>query len=122
MAPERAKKMSANSNLKQKIKKGNNGKFQGKKERFNKHQMQEPVKKAIPKPVTLEIEVPDEISVGELASRLKKTAVDVIKKLMSLGQMASVSDIIDFDTACIVAEECLVSDFEHVVNYSAHVY
>ena len=101
-----------NVQTKQKIKKGNNGKFQNKKDRFNKHQqMQEPVKKAIPKPVTLEIEVPDEISVGELASRLKKTAVDVIKKLMSLGQMASVSDIIDFDTACIIAEE-----FEAIVK------
>ncbi len=93
-----------NVQTKQKIKKNNNPKFQGKKDRFNK-QMQQPVKKEIPKPVKLEIEVPDEISVGELASRLKKTAVDVIKKLMSLGMMASVSDMIDFDTACIVAEE-----------------
>ena len=93
-----------NVQTKQKIKKNNNPKFQGKKDRFNK-QMQQPVKKEIPKPVKLEIEVPDEISVGELASRLKKTAVDVIKKLMTLGMMASVSDIIDFDTACIVAEE-----------------
>jgi len=53
----------------------------------------------------LKIEIPDEISVGELATRLKQTATTVIKKLMSLGVMASISEIIDFDTAALVAEE-----------------
>ena len=53
----------------------------------------------------LKIEIPDEISVGELATRLKQTATTVIKKLMSLGVMASISEIIDFDTASLVAEE-----------------
>ena len=49
--------------------------------------------------------IPDEITVGELALRLKATAAQVIKKLMSLGVMASISDTIDFDTASIVAME-----------------
>ena len=53
----------------------------------------------------LKIMIPDEISVGELASRLKSQATVVIKKLMSLGVMASVSELIDFDTASLVAEE-----------------
>ena len=53
----------------------------------------------------LKVEIPDEISVGELASRLKVTATTVIKKLMALGVMASVSQLIDFDTASLVAEE-----------------
>lgn len=53
----------------------------------------------------LKIMIPDEISVGELASRLKAQATVVIKKLMSLGVMASVSELIDFDTASLVAEE-----------------
>lgn len=53
----------------------------------------------------LKVAIPDEISVGELASRLKLTASEVIKKLMKLGVMASISDAVDFDTACIVAEE-----------------
>ena len=53
----------------------------------------------------LKIEIPDEISVGELATRLKVTATTVIKKLMSLGVMASISELIDFDTAALVAEE-----------------
>lgn len=53
----------------------------------------------------LRISIPDEISVGELSNRLKLTASQVVKKLMSLGVMASVSDTVDFDTATIVAEE-----------------
>lgn len=51
------------------------------------------------------ITVGDEITVGELASRLKMTAAEVIKKLFSLGQMATVNEVIDYDTAEIVATE-----------------
>ena len=53
----------------------------------------------------LVIKVPDEITVGELASMLKMTASEVIKKLFSLGVMATVHEVIDFDTAEIVATE-----------------
>ena len=53
----------------------------------------------------IEITVGDEITVGELASRLKKTASEVIKQLMLLGVMASVTETIDYDTAEIVATE-----------------
>ena len=53
----------------------------------------------------LKVQIPDEITVGELASRLKQTASNVIKKLMGVGVMASVSQVVDFDTAAIVAEE-----------------
>jgi translation initiation factor IF-2 len=55
------------------------------------------------KPIT--ITVGDTITVGELASRLKATAAEVIKKLMQLGVMATVNQEIDFDTAFLVAEE-----------------
>ncbi len=51
------------------------------------------------------ITVGDEITVGELASRLKMTAAEVIKKLFTLGMMASVNEVIDYDTAEIVATE-----------------
>ena len=51
------------------------------------------------------IKVPEEITVGELANRLRMTATEVIKKLMSLGVMATVNEVIDFDTAEIVATE-----------------
>ncbi|SCH41316.1 Translation initiation factor IF-2 [uncultured Ruminococcus sp.] len=53
----------------------------------------------------LTIQVPDEITVGELALRLKATAAEVIKKLMGLGVFASINDVIDFDTASLVAME-----------------
>ena len=53
----------------------------------------------------LKVEIPDEISVGELAVRMKKTASEVIKQLMKLGVFASVSEIIDYDTAALVAME-----------------
>ena len=53
----------------------------------------------------LVIKVPDEITVGELASMLKMTASEVIKKLFSLGVMATVNEVIDYDTAEIVATE-----------------
>ncbi|MBQ1459320.1 MAG: translation initiation factor IF-2 [Oscillospiraceae bacterium] len=54
-------------------------------------------------PVT--VQIPDEISVGELASRMKKTGAEVVKCLMKNGVMASLSQLIDFDTAAIIAEE-----------------
>ena len=53
----------------------------------------------------LKVLIPDEITVGELASRLKVTATEVIKKLMGLGVMASINEVIDFDTAALVSEE-----------------
>ncbi len=53
----------------------------------------------------LKVTIPDEITVGDLAVLLKQTAANVIKKLMSLGVMANIGQVIDFDTAAIVAEE-----------------
>ncbi len=55
------------------------------------------------KPIT--IQIPEEITVGELALRLKATAAEVIKKLMVLGVFAAVNDVIDFDTATLAAME-----------------
>ncbi|MBO5065428.1 MAG: translation initiation factor IF-2 [Clostridia bacterium] len=54
---------------------------------------------------TLVITVPEEITVGDLAAMLKRTAAEVIKKLFSLGVMAAVNQVIDYDTAEIVATE-----------------
>ena len=53
----------------------------------------------------LEITVPDEITVSELAIRLKKTSAEVIKKLMMMGEMKGLNDVIDFGTAEIIADE-----------------
>jgi len=54
---------------------------------------------------TLVITVPEEITVSDLAAMLKRTAAEVVKKLFSLGMMATVNQVIDFDTAEIVATE-----------------
>ena len=51
------------------------------------------------------MKIPDEITVGELASRMKKTAAEVIKQLIKLGVMASVNQTVDYDTAALVAME-----------------
>ncbi len=51
------------------------------------------------------IQVPDEITVGDLALKLKVTASEVIKKLFAYGIMASINEVIDYDTAEIVATE-----------------
>ncbi len=53
----------------------------------------------------LKITIPDEISVGELAQRLKVTAAECVKKLMMMGVMATVNQVIDFDTAYLIADE-----------------
>jgi translation initiation factor IF-2 len=69
------------------------------------------------KKIQLEVSIPDELSVGELSHMLKVTSVEVIKKLMQLGVMASVSQIIDFDTASLIAEE-LGAKVTHQVTVS----
>lgn len=49
--------------------------------------------------------IPNEITVGELASRMKKSPAEIIKKLMLLGIMASVNETLDFDTASLIVDE-----------------
>ena len=59
----------------------------------------------VAKKAPLKVQIPDEISVGDLASRMKKTGAEIVKCLIKNGVMASLSDIVDFDTASIIAEE-----------------
>ena len=68
-----------------------------------------------PKPVQLSITVPDEITVGELASRMKISAGEVIKKLMSMGLMVTVNQVIDYDSAFLVADEFKIKVSKEVV-------
>ena len=63
----------------------------------------------------LEITVPDEITVTELASRMKKTAAEVIKKLMFMGEMKGLNDVIDYATAELIADEFGVKVTKEVV-------
>ncbi len=59
----------------------------------------------IAKKAQLKVQIPDEIGVGELALRMKKTGSEVVRALVKNGVMASLSDIIDYDTAAFVAME-----------------
>ena len=63
----------------------------------------------------LEITIPDEISVGELASRMKKTSAEVIKKLIMMGVMANVNQTVDFDTAYLLCDEMGIKVTREVV-------
>jgi len=74
-------------------------KRQEERDRMNRLQLE------VAKKATLKVLIPDEISVGELAARMKKTGAEVVRQLIKLGVMASVSDIIDHDTAALVAIE-----------------
>ena len=78
---------------------GGNKRRQEEQEKMRRLQME------IAKKTPLTVKIPDEIGVGELASRMKKTGAEVVKTLMKNGVMASLSDVIDFDTAAIIAEE-----------------
>ncbi|MDD6320400.1 MAG: translation initiation factor IF-2 [Oscillospiraceae bacterium] len=64
----------------------------------------------------LKISIPDEITVGELATRLKQNVAKVVAKFMQMGEMHSASDVIDFDSAALVAEE-----FHAKVEHEVHV-
>ena len=64
----------------------------------------------------LKISIPDEITVGELAARLKQQAGKVIAKFMQMGEMHAISDVVDFDTAALIAEE-----FHAKVEHEVHV-
>ncbi|MBE6617496.1 MAG: translation initiation factor IF-2 [Ruminococcaceae bacterium] len=92
---------------KQKLKKQNNNRPMGKKndkERLAMEKLQKAnQEKAKKQP--LKVTIPDEISVGELAQRLKVTAAECIKRLMMMGVMATVNQIIDYDTAYLIADE-----------------
>ena len=81
------------------------GGFQSGKRRAEEQEKMRRLQLEIARKHPLVVKIPDEIAVGELASRMKKTAAEVVKTLMKNGVMASVSDIIDFDTAAIITEE-----------------
>jgi len=72
---------------------------QEERERMNRLQLE------VAKKAPLKVMIPDEIGVNELASRMKKTGAEIVRALVKLGVMASLSDIIDHDTAALVAIE-----------------
>ena len=111
MAPEKAKRMQAPSGNRQKFHNNNSnrrpgpgGQFSNKRRQDEQERMRR-LQLEIAKKAPLKVSIPDEISVGELASRMKKTGAEVVKVLMKNGIMASLPQIIDYDTAALVAME-----------------
>ena len=110
MAGAKANQQNLRRNNKEKIQskskqRPNNSQAASAKKRQEERDKMNKLQLEIAKKQQLKVEIPDEISVGELASRMKKTAAEVIKQLFKLGVFASVSDVIDFDTAALVAME-----------------
>ena len=81
------------------------GKFRGNKSRNEEQEKMRRLQMEVARKAPVTVKIPDEITVGELASRMKKTASEVIKCLMKNGVMAGINQVIDFDTAEFVATE-----------------
>ncbi len=81
------------------------GKFQSSKAKSEEQEKMRRLRLEVIKKTPLTVKIPDEITVGELASRMKKTAAEVIKTLLKNGVVASINQNIDFDTAEFVATE-----------------
>ncbi|MBQ7344203.1 MAG: translation initiation factor IF-2 [Clostridia bacterium] len=95
---------SSKTKLKKQDNKGQNQKTAKDKERAAQEKIKR-MEQERARQKQLEITVPDEITVSELAVRLKKTSAEVIKKLMMMGEMKGLNDVIDFGTAEIIADE-----------------
>ena len=129
---EKLQDMAERSGDRRDLERGSKEKFRNNRNRNNRQQpfsgkrkqeeaekmrrLQRQQQMAALKKIPVKVMIPEEISVGELASRMKRTAADVIKGLIKLGVMASISEVIDYDTAAIVAEEmgCKVEKEVHV--------
>lgn len=115
LVPERADRMKQG---KEKIKtspnKRQNTPFISAKKRQEEQERMRRLRIEALKKQQLKVMIPDEIAVQELAVRLKKTGAEVVKQLVKLGVMASLSQMVDFDTASLVAME-LGAKVEHEV-------
>ena len=88
-----------------KLQKQQKGNFKGNKSKNEEQEKMRRLQMEVARKAPTVVKIPDEITVGELASRMKKTAGEVIKCLMKNGVMAGINQTIDFDTAEYVATE-----------------
>jgi translation initiation factor IF-2 len=105
LVPERAQNMKRG---KEKIGKKNqrgSGQQSSAKRRQEEREKMQRLQLEVAKKAPLKVRIPDEITVGELSQRMKKTSAEVIKKLIKMGVMAAVNEVIDYDTAALVAME-----------------
>ena len=101
--PESARRNNAPDRQKLKKQQNQNPYAKGSKDKYKN--APDKIKKQEIKKTQLSITIPDEITVSELAQKLKVTASEVIKRLMMMGVMATVNQTVDYDTAFFVADE-----------------
>ena len=105
LAPKKADRMQTGKQKFQNRNSRNRNQNYGNKRKQEEAEKMRRLQLEIAKKTPLTVKIPDEIGVGELASRMKKTGAEVVKCLIRNGVMASLSDIIDYDTAALVAME-----------------
>ena len=102
-AEELAPEIKDTETNKQRVKKNKNKQQPQKKNQPKQPELQKPKKEEKPQP--LHIVIPDTITVGDLAQKLKVGATEIIKRLMQLGIMAAITQDIEYDVAALVAED-----------------
>lgn len=106
LVPERAERMSrGKEKIVRKARSPQQSMVHGAKRRQEERDRMHKLQLEVAKKAPVKVLIPEEISVAELASRMKKTGTEVVRRLVKLGVMASISDIIDHDTAALVAIE-----------------
>ena len=105
LAPDKANRMQTGKQKFQNRGSKNRGQSFGNKRKQEEQDRMRRLQLEIAKKTPLTVKIPNEIGVGELASRMKKTGAEVVKCLIRNGVMASLSDVIDYDTAALVAME-----------------
>ena len=104
LVPDRAQNMKQGKEKFSK-KQNNKSKVPSTKRRQEERDKMQRLQLEMAKKAPTRVQIPDEIAVGELALRMKKTGAEVVKQLVKMGVMASLSDVIDYDTAALVALE-----------------
>ncbi len=99
-------KLTLTSNLEEEGRSRSLSAMRRRQEKFKRSQMQETREK-----ISREVTIPETITLQELAQRMAERSVDIIKYLMKQGQMMKPGDVIDADTAQLIAEE-----FGHTVK------
>ena len=102
-AEELAPEIKDTETNKQRVKKNKNKQQPQKKNQPKQPEMPKPKKEEKPQP--LHVVIPDTITVGDLAQKLKVGATEIIKRLMQLGIMAAMNQEIEYDVAALIAED-----------------
>ncbi len=127
LVPESAKRMKQGMEKFKNAQNRRGGQGPGQKRRQEEQEKMRRLQQQVAKKTPLKVMIPDQIAVGELAMRMKRTGADVVKQLIKMGVMASVSEVIDYDTAALIAmdmgckveREVIITIEERLIDDSA---